>query len=523
MKMTIRSKLVLAISILMVIVFSIASYLFINEKKTELAQDIYINSLAFSRLTAPTIAYNYDLYMEQNSFVYFNREISSVFAQNDDIKNIKVFSYDGRVLYDSELDVEAKYVGEERFVNEDLMDYIQSRNVGVKLKDGRDVFVKIGVDEEVYFVDKNEHRIDRVEDGAFVEYFVVPATEKYSLYYGIDYTNLEIRVARMRVRIIYLAIFGVMLGVFMSIFMAKRVTRPVSELVEGAEHIAKGDFDYRVDIKTNDELSFLGSAFNKMAVDLKAGLKARLYEERKTTELQLATKIQEELIPKEVPGIEGLDMAASIVPAGEIGGDIYDFLPVGDKKMLIYLGDVTGHGIPAGIVSSIANSLLFGYASKGDLKVILSEVNRVMKAKTMTTMFMTLCLVSWDAEQKKLTYSSAGHEQLIHYSARKNSTDLAPAGGMALGMIEDISGVLQVNEVDFQSGDFLILYSDGIPETWKNEQESYGMDRLRHVVEKFASKSTAEELKSIILSDLEQFRGDHEQMDDVTIVVIKRV
>ncbi len=523
MKMRIRTKLVLAISALMVIVFSVASSLFINEKKIELAQDIYINSLAFSRLTAPTISYNYDLYMEQNSFVYFNREIASVFEQNEDVNRIKVLSYDGRILYDSFSDVEAKYDGENRFVKEDFMNHIQSRNVAVRLKDGTDFFIKIMLDGEVRFVDKNEKKLEPMQEGALIDYFIVPASEKYSVYYGVDYTNMDQRVIRMRTRIIYLAIFGIMMGVLMSVFMSKRITKPVSELVEGAENIAKGNFDYRVYIKTNDELSFLGIAFNNMAKDLKAGLKARLYKERKTTELQLATKIQEQLIPEEIPQIKGLDLSASIIPTGEIGGDIYDFLPIEDKKMLMYLGDVTGHGIPAGIISAIANSLLFGYAPSADLKKILVEVNRVMKAKTMTTMFMTLCLLSWDAENKKLMYSSAGHEQLIHYSAKMRKTSLLPTGGIALGMIDDISRVTEVNEVDFQEGDFIVLYSDGIPEMWRDEKESYGMKRFQSVVEKFASGATSGELKNAILSDVNDFRGNYEQMDDVTIIVIKRV
>lgn len=522
MKMTIRTKLVLAISILVIVLFSIASYLFITEKKSELAHDIYVSSLAFARLTAPSVAYNYDLYMEQDSFVYFNREMAEVFQQTDDVDDIKVISYDGSILYDSTVDVEAKYVGDPRFVDENLMVQVQSRNISIQFLDGSRVFLKTTPDGEIYFVDENEIRVTPPEDDALIAYFVIPATEKYSIFYGVDYTNLEERIARMQIRIIYLALFGIMLGIIMSMFMSKRVTKPVCELVDGAKRIAKGDFKTRVEIKTNDELSFLGSAFNEMAVDLEAGLKAKLYQERKTTELQLATKIQEQLIPEEIPVIQGIELAASITPAGEIGGDIYDFLPMGPDKLMMYLGDVTGHGIPAGIVSSIANSLMYGYSSQGSLKEILVEVNRVLKAKTMATMFMTLCLVSWDAKDQKLSYASAGHEQMIHYKAATGKADLTPSGGMALGMIDDISMITKVIDVDFQVGDQIVLYSDGIPEAWKSKDETYGMERFQEVVAKFAGGS-AEDLKKAILKDVKEFCGGYEQMDDITIMVIKRV
>ncbi len=522
MKMTIRAKLVLAISVLVIILFSIASYLFITEKKTELAYDIYINSLAFGRLTSPNVVHNYELFLEQDSFVYFNREMVSIFGQNDDVDTIKVLSYDGRIVYDSSVDIDEKYVGAPRIVDEELLNQIHSRNIAMQMQDGERYYLKIAPDGQVFFVDEYESSVMPPAEDALISYFVVPTSEKFSVYYGLDYSNLDERIARMQTRIIYLALFGVMLGILMSMFMSKRVTKPVGELVSGAKRIAKGDFKTRVDVKTNDELSFLGSAFNEMAVDLEAGLNAKLYQERKTTELQLATKIQEELIPKKIPIVQGIELAASITPAGEIGGDIYDFLPLGPDKLLMYLGDVTGHGIPAGIISSIANSLMYGYASQGDLKKILVEVNRVLKAKTMTSMFMTLCLLSWDAKDQKLAYSSAGHEQLIHYRAATGKADLEPAGGMALGMIDDISMITKVVDVDFPVGDYIVLYSDGIPEAWKNENESYGMERFQEVVAKFAGGS-AEDLKNAILQDVKDFCGGYEQMDDITIMVIKRV
>ena len=252
-------------------------------------------------------------------------------------------------------------------------------------------------------------------------------------------------------------------------------------------------------------------------------MQARLYQERKMTELKLASKIQDQLIPDNVPVIDGLDLAARVRPAGEIGGDIYDFLPINDKRLLFYLGDVTGHGIPAGIISSIANALFFGYALEADLKKILVDVNRVMKAKTMPTMFMTLCLMDWDAVTKKFNYASAGHEQLVHFKAATGKSELEPAGGIALGMLPDISKTVTVNEVNFQVGDFLVVYSDGIPEAWKNEKETYGMERLQQIIEKCGQLKTAEEIMNAIIADVDAFRAGYEQMDDITILVIKRV
>ncbi|MBI4232446.1 SpoIIE family protein phosphatase [Candidatus Peregrinibacteria bacterium] len=524
MKLSIRSKLIFAISLLIVILFSIASYLFITEKKREIAQDIYVNVLAFSKLTAPTVAYDYELYLKENSFVYFNREIQAIFEQNDDINVIKVISYEGELLYDSSIDKDKKYEGSIREVDDKLLlDQVRSENLSLRTLDGRIFYLKTNPKGGFAYVDKDEKPITSLEEGPLVNYLIVPADEKKSILYLLDYENLNQRIERMQKRIIYLALFGIMLGMILSYFMSHQVTKPVAQLVEAAGNIAKGDFKTRVDIRTHDELNFLGNAFNKMAEDLEVSVEARMYKERVTRELELAIQIQQQLVPKIIPKVDGLDLAAGLLPAEEIGGDIYDFLMLNENQMLLYLGDVTGHGVPAGIVSSIASALFFGYASQGDLKKILIEVNRVLKYKTMPTMFMTLCLMHWDALAKQFTYASAGHEQIVHYRASGNLVELKPAGGVALGMLPDISKTLKVVPIDLKSGDHLVIYSDGIPECWKDEKENYGMERLKQASIKFANLATAEEIKNAILADVKSYAGSYKQMDDITIIVVKKL
>lgn len=524
MRITIRSKLIMVISGLLILLFVLAAHLFITEKKQEMAQDIYVNVLAFARLTAPGVVNNYDLYLAQNSFVYFNREMKTTLAQNEDVAGIKVISYEGEILYDSVEDTERRYEGGARLVqNGNLLEKVQSENISFKTKEGRSVFLKKDADNNISYVDKDENVVEPLQSGFLVDYFVVPATEKYSVVYGLTYNHLDERVALITRRIIYLAVFGIMLGMFMSFVMSAKLTKPIGQLVDGANEIAKGNFDTQVNIQTSDEMNFLGEAFNKMAKDLGASVEAKLYKERVTNELQIASTIQKQLIPKVLPQIVGLDIASGIIPAEEIGGDMYDFLKLSDKKLLFYLGDVTGHGVPAGIVSSIASALFYGYANEPDLKRIIVDVNRVLTAKTLTNMFMTLCLMQWDAESNKFSYVNAGHDQIIHYKAKDKSVELAPAGGIALGMLPDVSKSVNVREIDFQPGDYLIIYSDGIPESWKSGNEMYGMERLQNAIKDFGNGLvTALAMKEAILSDVEQFVQGYKQMDDITLIVVKR-
>ncbi|MBD3360788.1 SpoIIE family protein phosphatase [Candidatus Peregrinibacteria bacterium] len=526
MRFRIRSKLIMAITLLIVVLFTFVAFLFINEKKIEMADDIYLNALAFSKLTASTIANNYDLYLAQGGFVYFNREMQDIFEQNDDIALVEIVSYEGEVLYDSEIDVDKKYQGEPRMIEDSFtLRQIQSEHVSIRTFDGEILYLKTDEKGNTIYVDENENRIEPLESGSLINFIVVPANERYSIVYGLDYHNLFERIEAMTMRIVYLAIFGVMLGMIMSFIMARQVTKPVSKLVKGAEKIATGDFKTRVYIKTRDELGFLGKAFNKMAVDLEASVEAKLYKERVARELELAAQIQNQLVPDEsqIPKVEGLDIAAGLIPAEEMGGDMYDFLCLNDERMLMYLGDVTGHGVPAGIVGSIASAVFFGYCAEIDLKKLIIDVNRVLKAKTMTNMFMTLCLMEWSVPNKRFRYVSAGHEQLIHYKAAEGKAELTPAGGIALGMLPDVSAHVKVEEVNLEPGDFIIVYSDGIPEAWRSKNENYGIKRFMRSVEKWGNAKNSNEMKGGILADLKEFTGDYKQMDDITLVVIKRI
>lgn len=527
MRIKIRSKLILAISLLIVMLFSIVAALFVQEKRQEMSDDIYINALAFSKLTAPLIATDYDLYLAQDGFVYFNREIQSLFDQNDFIDRVRVISYSGEILYDSAEDTQRRHDGDARMVlDEKLLSQVKSESISIRiLESERVLYLSQGEDGVISYFDQYGNEIAPFDAGELLEFLVVPASEKYSIVFDIDYTSMSQRVFAMTKRIIYLALFGVLLGIMMSVFVSKQLTRPISKLVKGAQKLSTGDFSTRVKLKSNDEIGFLGDSFNKMAADLKESMAAKVYKERVAHELELASEIQNRILPSEdkIPKIKDLDVSAGIVAAEEIGGDMYDFLPVNDNKFLMYLGDVTGHGVPAGLVSSIASALFYGYSDEVDLKKIMIDANRVLRAKTMPNMFITLCLLEWDLAKKQCKYISAGHEKILHYRAKTKEIELAPAGGVALGMVPDISKHVGVENLDLEVGDFAIIYSDGILEAWKNEHEKYGMDRLKQIVEAFAPTGSASNMKNAILEDVQTFSSGHKQMDDMTLIVVKRV
>ncbi len=521
---SIKTKLVFATTTLIVAIMAIAAVLLIQQKERELTGDLFRNTNSFAELTATDVVEYYNLFLAENSFVYFNREIQRVFRQNPDISFIKIIRFNGEILYDSETDVDEEYSGALRRVDDDGLKHVQSQFASAKiLQTGRSIFMKRTDEGDIVFIDENEKPIAPLAETDRVHSLLYPVDNAFAVMYGVSYDQLDERVGIMRNNIILLAAFAVMIGFGVFWFIAGGITRPLKKMVGVAHKIGLGDFKSRIEVKTNDETALLGTTINQMAQTLEITTKAIVYEERVKKELELAAQIQKDILPKSVPQVRGLDVSAGLLPAEEIGGDCYDFIKVGDSSWMFYLGDVTGHGVPSGIVVSIANAMFFRSSENEDPKEILVDVNRVLKEKTTANMFLTLVLLKWDEETQTMTYVSAGHEPMMHYRAATNDVVDCPHGGIALGMVPNIAPQLQVNQVHLEPGDFLVLYSDGIPEAWRNEKEMYGMDRFKNIVKACGSLERASAIRNTIFADVKQFTGEFKQMDDITTMVIKKL
>ena len=521
---SIKTKLILTIGALINLLFSAATIVFVREKQKELTNDIFTGARAFAELTAPNLINDYNLYLPQKSFVYFNRNIQEVFAKNRDISAIQIVRYNGEIAYDSKTEKEKQYEGQQREIKDPrILAQIKAKNASVAtLQTDRTVYIKKDSADVTNYVDSNEKSVPKLAQDEKILYFVQPAGPDFSVIYEITYQALRQRINQTTMRIFLLALFGIGVGILMSIFYAGTITKPIQKLKEGAIIISTGNFQHRVAVKTHDELFTLAGAFNKMAADLEVSTKALVYKERVAKELELAAKIQKQLLPREMPKIKGLDISAGLLPAEEIGGDCYDFIKIAPDGLIMYIGDVTGHGVPSGIVVSIANAIIYHLADKEDIKSIVVDLNKVIKDKTASNMFLTLAMLHWHSEEGKLSYVNAGHEQMLHYHALEKKVTLTPTGGIALGMFPDISKNIQKLDINLEKDDVLVLYSDGIPESWKDEKEMYGMPRFKRAVSEYSDLPTAISIRNALLADVKEFSGKYKQMDDITLIVLKR-
>jgi serine phosphatase RsbU (regulator of sigma subunit) len=520
---SVKSKLIAGMGVLLLVSFGLAAVLLIRQKTVELSSDLYHSVKRFSDLTTPQIVELYERYLSQDSFVYFNREVQKLFDKTDDIVGIGIASYPGTILYDSSEEGAEQYAGEPRLISDGFMLVrIQATYPSYSLSSGRVVYLKTDLEGGVVALDENDQEVQLIDPEDRIVDVVYPYGGQYALLFAPSYEVLDTRIQSMVQNMVLLALFALLVGMAFAYFFSIGITRPLKTLQTGALQLGGGDFKVRVNVKSRDEVGVLATTFNKMAEDLEKSVENKLYKERVAKELELASQIQQDLLPQTVPKVPGLDLAAGLIPATEVGGDVYDFISVDEENYFGYVGDVTGHGVPAGLLVSVTNALIHSYAHLGDPVEILLQANTVLRKKTRANMFVTLVLWHWNATSQQLKVVSAGHEVALKYTSHPVKTEELQKGGIALGMLPDIRALLKAQTVTLEKGDCVVFYTDGVPETWRNEKEQYGMPEFKRVVTQSCDLPHAEAIKVALLADAKQWSQGYEQKDDMTVMVLKK-
>ncbi|MFN2443157.1 MAG: PP2C family protein-serine/threonine phosphatase [Thermoanaerobaculia bacterium] len=249
---------------------------------------------------------------------------------------------------------------------------------------------------------------------------------------------------------------------------------------------------------------------------------ARLHREaldkqRMERELQLAATIQRDILPRQVPSIEGMDLAVLARPARQLGGDYYTFIER-DGGLSLCIADVSGKSIPAAIlVSALHAAVHLLFAEGRDLGEIATELNRHIHRWSSDTKFATLILATIDADHGLIRYVNAGHNP--GYLILPDGTiDIVRSHGLPIGLMSDSHYSSQTRRLP--KGSLMILYSDGITEAEDPAGEEYGNDRLEKVIVPLASAPVGE-IRDAISNDLESFVGEAPQLDDQTLVLIR--
>jgi serine phosphatase RsbU (regulator of sigma subunit) len=247
--------------------------------------------------------------------------------------------------------------------------------------------------------------------------------------------------------------------------------------------------------------------------------------ERLKAEIVVAQRAQQQMLPAAPPNVPGLEIAASCQPSKDVGGDLYDFLPLPDGRLGIVVADVSGKGVPAALYMTLTKGVLAAITEhESDPGAILREANRHLYEACRKKVFVTLFLGVYDPATRVLTYARAGHNPTVYRSRTHNKLELLKPRGMGLGLSGEklFNPALAVASLPLATDDLLFFYSDGITEAMNHKQEEYGEERLMAVAQRDGYLD-ARNAHDAVLADVKSFLGNVAPQDDQTLVVLRAV
>jgi sigma-B regulation protein RsbU (phosphoserine phosphatase) len=311
--------------------------------------------------------------------------------------------------------------------------------------------------------------------------------------------------------------------------LAKSITGSVHELFAGTERVRQGDFTSRIAVKSEDQLGELAGSFNSMTASIEDLLRQAAEKKRLEEELRIAHEIQMSLLPQGPLVMRGLSVTALCVPAREVGGDYYDFLPLDEYRVGVLIADVSGKGTSAALYMAELKGLMLSlsqiYKSPRDL---LIAANRIIAKHLDARSFITMTYAVIDLRARTMTYARAGHTPLIYVPGgpgldSRRARILAPEGmvlGLKLDNGEMFDRLLEEQTIHLGAGDLYLFFTDGISEAMNVHDDCFGEQRLGEFMESHAHLPS-DQLRERMLREIASFVGEAPQHDDMTMILLK--
>jgi sigma-B regulation protein RsbU (phosphoserine phosphatase) len=322
-----------------------------------------------------------------------------------------------------------------------------------------------------------------------------------------------------------LAVGGLVLLTAVVVILSRRLTRPLQALATSAGQMATGDLDAALPpVETRDEVGELNRAIHEMRDSLKAYIadlrETTAAKERLESELEVARRIQADMLPRERAGGagEGYELAATVVPARAVGGDLFHHFRHGSKVSFL-VGDVSGKGVPAALFMARTKTLFEAIGSREeDPGAILAAANHNLCTENEAGMFVTCVCGVLDVGNGDLAFALAGHEPPVLAPAEGPVSPLAAEGGRVLGLIEESD--YPVNRRRLGDRDALVLYTDGVSEAQDPGGDFFGVERIVDVIERHR-QDDASAITGGLLEAVRGFSASALQYDDITLMTLR--
>jgi len=314
-----------------------------------------------------------------------------------------------------------------------------------------------------------------------------------------------------------------LIGTVLAILQGLSISRPLKQLAWRADQIARGDLTARVEITSSDEIGLLGEHFNFMTDQISILLDQTAEKARIEQELEVARTIQETLVPTSDPVDHGvLKFAGFYQPAAQTGGDWWTWSDLVGGKVLVVIGDVTGHGVPSAMITAAAKAAcdVSRYVYQDDVTVtgLLEIMNHAIFESAQRRFVMTCFASIFDPARRTITYANAGHNFPYLFRAGDGRGEFGSLmiRGNRLG--DDRNSRYEAKITELLPGDVVVWYTDGIVECESPTGEEYGEKRFRASVRRAAALD-AGEMRDAIVGDATAYFGEMPRKDDITMIV----
>jgi phosphoserine phosphatase RsbU/P len=310
-------------------------------------------------------------------------------------------------------------------------------------------------------------------------------------------------------------------ALFTGIVMTRRITTAVDDLYTATRYVQSGDFTHRVRVDRQDQLGVLGESFNEMTGSVSNLIEEKSRRQRLENEISIAREVQNQLFPRQIPSVPGVEIEAICKAARAVSGDYYDFIQLNSTQVAVAIADISGKGISAALLMASLQAALRSQMLAPGSEVLaaselVSRLNKHLVRNTGDDRFATFFIAIYDSATRTLRYCNAGH--LPTFLLCPGETLHLDKGGMVLGVIEDY--VYEEGIVDVPCEALLIGYSDGLIEPENVYGEEFGIPRLEQAAVRVHARSPREVCDSLMAS-VEEWAGTPEQADDMTVIVAR--
>ena len=270
------------------------------------------------------------------------------------------------------------------------------------------------------------------------------------------------------------------------------------------------------------ELQLKNEELAKTLDNLRTAQAELLRREVLKRDLEIAAQVHKSILPTNFPNISHFEFGTVARPAREIGGDLYDVIPIDDEQIGIVIADASGKSVQAAIYMAVVRALFLSQAQPHlSATEIARSVHQLLLKVSTAEMFVTAFYANLNHQTRQMTYIRGGHDWPIYFEAATGETHLLNIPGRFLGLLPNL--ILEEATLTFEKGDILVCYSDGVTDMVRaGDNKLYGLDRLRQIVA-LENHQSAQALADIIVNDVDEFRDGADQPDDLTLLVTKAV